>query len=66
MGEGDGVSDLGVGTDGRVVSVPGNVGQERSSLGRGRVDLVMGSRSDLGSVGAFEIAKRRRQLCKQI
>lgn len=35
-------------------------------LGRGRVGLVTGSRSDLGSVGAFEIAKPSRQLCKQI
>lgn len=35
-------------------------------LGRGRVDLVMGSRSDSGSVGAFEIAKQSRQLYKQI
>lgn len=35
-------------------------------LGRGRVGLVMGSCSVLGRVGAFEIAKPSRQLCKQI
>ena len=35
-------------------------------LGRGRVGLVTGSCSHLGRVGAFEIAKPSRQLCKQI
>lgn len=62
MEEGGGVSAAGVWIDsGKVWDRKGVL-----FLGRGRVGLVMGSCSVLGHVGAFEIPKPSRQLCKQI